>query len=63
MALHYVDGCPVTEKRALAFLREEAARRGYEPENWETAWKRRQRSEEARELLGEITGYQLEIEV
>lgn len=27
MALHYVDGCPVTEKRALEFLHEEAGRR------------------------------------
>lgn len=63
MALHYVDGCPVTEKRALEFLREEAGRRGYERENYEAAWKRRQRSEKAREFLGEITGYQLEIEV
>lgn len=58
---YYLDGSPVTEARAKAEIAEVADRRGYESENWLPAWNRRQRSEEARDFLSEISDYTVEL--
>ena len=61
--LYYINGDRASAAEAKRFISAEAERRGYDPENWAHSWARRERSESAREFLGEITGYQLEIEV
>ena len=61
--LYYINGDRVSASEAKRFISTEAEVHGYEPENWERSWSRRSNSEAAREFLGEITGYQLEIEV
>ena len=60
---YYINGDRAPAAEAKRFISAEAERRGYDPENWERSWSRRSNSEAAREFLGEITGYQLEIEV
>ena len=61
--LYFINGDRASATEAKRFLSAEAESHGYSPENWEYSWSRRERSEAAREFLGEITGYQLEIEV
>ena len=61
--LYYINGDRVSAAEAKRFVSSEAEVHGYEPGNWEHSWMSRSRSEAAREFLGEITGYQLEIEV
>ena len=61
--LYFINGDRASAAEAKRFIATEAEVHGYEPENWAHSWARRERSESAREFLGEITGYQLEIEV
>ena len=60
---YYINGDRASAAEAKRFISAEAELHGYDTENWEHSWGRRERSEAAREFLGEITGYQLEIEV
>ena len=60
---YYINGDRASAAEAKRFIATEAEVHGYEPDNWASSWSRRGASEAAREFLGEITGYQLEIEV
>ena len=61
--LYFINGDRASASEAKRFITAEAEAHGYDPENWQHSWNRRGSSESAREFLGEITGYQLEIEV
>ena len=58
-ALYFINGDRVSVTEAKRFISAEAESHGYSPEDWEHSWVRRERSEAAREFLGEITGYRL----
>ena len=59
----YVNGDQVSKQSAKRYLDHAAMNQGYEPENYESAWKAVGRSEESREFINEVSGYALEIVV
>lgn len=61
MTSFYINGNCTTKSYAKQFIFEVAANRGYAEECFASAWSRVEKSEEAREFIGELSDYQLEI--
>ncbi|CAB3730605.1 hypothetical protein [Paraburkholderia rhynchosiae] len=57
---YFWNGASVSRAQASLLVAREAYSHGYEKENWEPAF-RSPGTEERREFLNEISGYQLEI--
>ena len=58
---YYINGQETTPAAVKAFCYESAQDAGMEVESWLWAWQQRNRSEEAREFINEISGYVVEM--
>jgi hypothetical protein len=62
MALsYYLNGEEIDERGAKNAIGSRAEQQGYEDENWDNAWRHRATSEESREFLNMVSGYEVEI--
>ena len=59
--VYYIDGELVGAKKAKEFLKERTLAAGYSLDDAEAAWARRSRDEEAREMINNLTGSELEV--
>lgn len=58
---YYLNGEAINEAQAERAIRAAAANMGYTRDSWGDAWDARKESEECRELLNELSDYQLEL--